>query len=825
MGDNFKKVQTGQPLKIPAETFNAFLDAARDFRARQQSRETQFQPTFRQSGIVKVKNGSGEDRNRFEILGIDRPIFTPTDNLDTFQNDVLLVGVKPDGEDHPGRFCVLLEPLKSDAIGLAVIAGVCPVRIDVQEESDTFAEVQDDDATQLKSGGSGSVTILWKESGTGENKWAVVRLGDSQPVIRKAEMIDTLRQGDTDPAKAWLLKYEDDEWQRTDQQIDLYGDQGFRGVAFGKTEEVDSGDKIDVYYSHEAKQWYGVVGGWYFHGDVVADIAEGEAGEVKLNVGAGSDAREITVPAFSPYAAVKKDDFVSVNWNTFSVHWDIGKFQGAEPGCGLERDEDPESPDYGKLKVKASDLAGCGLEVDGDCGLKVKNTDLVGPGLVPDGDCALAVELVAGCGIDVTDGTEVSVKATDLAQSGLKTEGECGLAVNPGCGIWINDGKVEVAHDELAGDGLVIGDNCAIDVDCNWIKTECVKPGCGLWWNGDQLEVAHDELAGNGLVIGDNCAIDVDCDWIKTNCINCQAIKDCITPGCGIWWNGDQLEVAHDELAGHGLTVGINCQLDVDCDWIKTECVKPGCGLWWNGDQLEVAHDELAGNGLAIGNGCALDVDWSQIPVGCGVWWNGSALAVAHDELAGRGLVIGNDCALNVSLGCGLRFGTGDSIEVNPASIAGNGLTPGSGCALDVEWSQVPVGCGLWWNGAELAVAHDELAGNGLTIGSNCQLEIDTAPASGYTFSAVTNVDLSLSGCTLTLTRTVTAFELKTNSVGVVIGFAQISSQTLESTASLCDCECLSDSIPGQPMALLTIPGGEWNDMLANGGEVAWPIA
>ncbi len=177
MGDNFKKVQTGQPLKIPAETFNAFLDAARDFRSRQQSRESQSEPSFRQSGIVKVKNGSGEDRNRFEILGIDRPIFTPTDNLDTFQNDVLLVGVMPDGEDHPGRFCILLEPLKADAIGLAVIAGVCPVRIDVQEESDTFAEVQDEDATQLKSSGSGSVTILWKESGTGENKWCAAFIG------------------------------------------------------------------------------------------------------------------------------------------------------------------------------------------------------------------------------------------------------------------------------------------------------------------------------------------------------------------------------------------------------------------------------------------------------------------------------------------------------------------------------------------------------------------------------------------------------------------------------------------------------------------------
>ncbi len=65
--------------------------------------------------------------------------------------------------------------------------------------------------------------------GTGHwaNKWAVVRLGDAQPIIRKAEMIDTLRQGETEPAKAWLLKYEAGDWERTDKQIDLYGDQGF----------------------------------------------------------------------------------------------------------------------------------------------------------------------------------------------------------------------------------------------------------------------------------------------------------------------------------------------------------------------------------------------------------------------------------------------------------------------------------------------------------------------------------------------------------------------------------------------------------------------
>ena len=56
------KVQPGQPLRIPAETFNAFLDAAPDFRNRQRSVSSESLPAVRQTGIVKVKNASGDDR-------------------------------------------------------------------------------------------------------------------------------------------------------------------------------------------------------------------------------------------------------------------------------------------------------------------------------------------------------------------------------------------------------------------------------------------------------------------------------------------------------------------------------------------------------------------------------------------------------------------------------------------------------------------------------------------------------------------------------------------------------------------------------------------
>ena len=75
MGDPFKKVQRGEPLRIPAETFNTFIDAAKDFRQRTQNRGQSSLANFADSGIVLVKNASGGDRDRYDILGIDSPKF------------------------------------------------------------------------------------------------------------------------------------------------------------------------------------------------------------------------------------------------------------------------------------------------------------------------------------------------------------------------------------------------------------------------------------------------------------------------------------------------------------------------------------------------------------------------------------------------------------------------------------------------------------------------------------------------------------------------------------------------------------------------------
>lgn len=92
---NFQKVRSGDPLAIPAATHNAFVGVARDYQERQRSARKDGSPDWRQTGIVLVRNASGADRARFDVLGVSGPVITPTDNADAFKERVAIKGVTP----------------------------------------------------------------------------------------------------------------------------------------------------------------------------------------------------------------------------------------------------------------------------------------------------------------------------------------------------------------------------------------------------------------------------------------------------------------------------------------------------------------------------------------------------------------------------------------------------------------------------------------------------------------------------------------------------------------------------------------------------------
>lgn len=178
-GDPFKSVAPGQKLEIPAAAYNAFLDAARFARGRLHETDRDEDALFRQTGIVKVKNASGEDLGRFAVVALNAPIIGPGDNLQEFLNTVTFDGVKPSDPAKRERFAVLLEPLAADAVGRGVVAGVTPVRVRVDPaQLYDYAAVEPDQTGWLRNVPHGSARVLWAEPGGSSERWAVVRLDD-----------------------------------------------------------------------------------------------------------------------------------------------------------------------------------------------------------------------------------------------------------------------------------------------------------------------------------------------------------------------------------------------------------------------------------------------------------------------------------------------------------------------------------------------------------------------------------------------------------------------------------------------------------------------
>ena len=113
MGDIWKKVRSGERLEIPAAAHNAWMDAARAERNRQHDVAQDAAQENRQTTVVKVRNTSGADLDRFAVLALSDPIITPTDNLQEFKNRPNFTGVAPADPTKCKTYCILLEPLKN----------------------------------------------------------------------------------------------------------------------------------------------------------------------------------------------------------------------------------------------------------------------------------------------------------------------------------------------------------------------------------------------------------------------------------------------------------------------------------------------------------------------------------------------------------------------------------------------------------------------------------------------------------------------------------------------------------------------------------------
>lgn len=171
------RIEPGQPLKtaISASAWNRAQDAA-DIVLGQRpgfAAESEAASTTPYTAVV-VKNTTANDLPRWGVLGITGIDVAPSAGPQ-FEAMPVLSGGVPTATTNEA-FGIAVEPIRAGGYGRFAVAGVVQTRLEVISGSAGAAGPKAGSVAELQTGGFGAA-VLWRESGTGANKWALVRLG------------------------------------------------------------------------------------------------------------------------------------------------------------------------------------------------------------------------------------------------------------------------------------------------------------------------------------------------------------------------------------------------------------------------------------------------------------------------------------------------------------------------------------------------------------------------------------------------------------------------------------------------------------------------
>lgn len=160
-------VREGDYFSPSARTLNAMMDAAAHWQRNSFASGGSPIVDGLRPGEVWLRNDCGEDRDLFEVLGLDGFLVTETQNASEFKFNVAFKGAIPDRSTHTSRFVVLQEPIKDGAIGRAMLCGYTPCLVQVAHPQLEYADITNDDATKLSSAGHGSARIIIAPASSG----------------------------------------------------------------------------------------------------------------------------------------------------------------------------------------------------------------------------------------------------------------------------------------------------------------------------------------------------------------------------------------------------------------------------------------------------------------------------------------------------------------------------------------------------------------------------------------------------------------------------------------------------------------------------------
>jgi len=187
MNDNEAKASAGQPFKPPpARIWNDMVDAGRAYREGLFSTSSPDRTSARSTDIIKVRNDSGADRVRGEIVGFNGSALS-----ECTPENIWLIG--EEAEPDAG-FGVLRYNCGTSEFVECQVSGVCIARVDVSDASHKYAKVPAAGGYVLESAESGPVALLYNP-GTGEAECVVVLNAPSEVGLVRFELQADLLSG------------------------------------------------------------------------------------------------------------------------------------------------------------------------------------------------------------------------------------------------------------------------------------------------------------------------------------------------------------------------------------------------------------------------------------------------------------------------------------------------------------------------------------------------------------------------------------------------------------------------------------------------------
>lgn len=205
------RLSTGEAFIGPsASDHNAFVDVWEAWR-----RKGDFRLARRVGGTNALRllalNTTGAAIDAvFPVLEIAGPVYSAANRADVVHETISLQGKTPTATATMSDLVIVQSRITAGGLRPAVVMGPTWCTVDVTDDAHTHVEPKVGDNTQLASASSGSVKIVWKETGTGSKKALIilggggggggdnVRYGKTQAAGISAADGDTLGSGTVD---------------------------------------------------------------------------------------------------------------------------------------------------------------------------------------------------------------------------------------------------------------------------------------------------------------------------------------------------------------------------------------------------------------------------------------------------------------------------------------------------------------------------------------------------------------------------------------------------------------------------------------------------